>query len=373
MNESYYLDANAHIPIKLSYQSQIELNNLKASPVFYGHPLSPSYTGTSAATIIEKSRYDICKVLGISNPSKLCFTYSCTQANEWACQILFANMNGEVSISKFEHPSMRMAYEKHLSDYREERIFVNSHSIDIDMSGNIKNDTYDNSICLGAQSESGLIIDLEKIRKQTKGLMVCDLAQVIGKTPINLEESQIDIATFGAHKFGGPVGVGCLYLRDLSLWSSYGRNIGTSYGRDIQGTSNVEGIVITKLALRDAYDTMEQRNKNCLEFRNVLEDELKKMEFEVICEGANRISNTTFVRIPRGKGILLLSKLSDMGVFVGLGSACESFMVQDSNVMLGFDKHISNTEFIRISQHGEYGGKEAIEVLKLIKRAIQLI
>ena len=294
MSKSYYLDANAHIPIQLSNKSQTELETIRRGQSLYGHPLSPSYIGISAATAIEKSRYNICQQLGISNPSKLFFTYSCTQANEWACQILSSIVKSKVSVSKFEHPSMRAAYNAFKFD--------DGVNIQINEDGSIIDEVYDNAICMYVQSESGLIVDIEKIRKQTSGYLVSDIAQAVGKMSINLEKLDIDIATFGAHKFGGPIGVGCLYLKDSSVLQPYGKGIGTSYCGDIPGTSNVEGIIITSLALRDAYNTFEERHINCEKFREVLEGGLKKLDFEIVCEKANRISNTTFVRVPKDKG-----------------------------------------------------------------------
>ncbi len=367
---NYYLDTNAHVPVNLSSLSKEKLNQFRLSEAVHGHPLAPSSAGTAAATVIEQARYDICKLLGISNPSCLCFTHSCTEANEWSIRIL-ANMGVGIKSSPFEHPSMISAIKTHFHWFDGDDVSNSKYYLQINEDGSFKDYHSDTTICLAVQSEIGLISNLKQLRDSTDNIFLCDLAQAIGKAPIDIEKSGIDIATFGAHKFGGAGGIGCLYIRDPSWWIPYGT--GTSYARDIPGTPNTEGIVITALALADAIESMKDREKNCIAFKDILEPKLKELGFDIICEHGNRINNTTFARAPNRVGSLLLRKLSDMGISIGLGSACGSFMVQDSHVMQAFGKHESNTAFIRISQHGDYGANEAVEVLDSIRRALKVI
>lgn len=370
--KKYFLDANAHVPTVLSEKSTEKLNYiLDYTYNLAGHPLSTSDLGLKTAMAIEEARSKICNLLGIKNTNSLCFTHSCTEANDWACKILKANSASNLYISPFEHPSMQGAFDKY---------FSYSKKIPINVDGFVLDFNAHDTICVGVQSEIGIITDLEKLKKCTKGLIVSDLAQAIGKIPIALDDSPIDIATFGCHKFGGG-SVGCLYLKDPSMWISFD-DVGSSYGRDVPGTPNAKDIVISSLALEDAINTITERTENCCEFQILLESGLCLLGFEVICPFGKKISNTTFAKLPSPKscsfikypidGSLFLKELSNRNIFVGHGSACGSFD-EDSNAMLAFDRKEKNTSFIRISQFGEYNEQDATIILDAISSILQKI
>ena len=46
-----------------------------------------------------------------------------------------------------------------------------------------------------------------------KGYLHSDLTQVLGKIPLSVKKLNLDYATFSAHKIGGPLGVGALYVK----------------------------------------------------------------------------------------------------------------------------------------------------------------
>lgn len=357
----YYLDANAHLPLNLS-ASQIKKSQ------FHGNPMSPNLPGRNASIAIEKSREQIASLLGAKDPSSIIFTNSCTEANYWACIILTNhyligyNTNvPTINISPYEHSSINDS----LPLLPFDKTFIS-----LDKCANINEiSNSDYSIFIGVQNEIGSIANFPKIRQNTKDLFMSDLAQAIGRIHINLDELNIDIATFGAHKFGGPNGVGILYLKDPSIYAPI--NSCKSYNFDVPGSMNVSGICQTAIALKNSIESMNDRMDKAKSFRCVFENIIKQMDFSIVGEYANRIYSTSLIKPNKISGIDLLLGLEKYNIFVGLGSACGSIIKQPlrSAIALGY-KDAINTDFIRISQNGDYDDKDAQYICGIIEKII---
>ena len=67
-----------------------------------------------------------------------------------------------------------------------------------------------------ANNETGVVQNIKSIGqlcKQNKVLFFCDATQAVGKIPVDVNESAIDLMAFSSHKMYGPKGVGALYIR----------------------------------------------------------------------------------------------------------------------------------------------------------------
>ena len=362
----YFLDANAHVPLKLTFD---EIKEAEDKLSTFGNPLSPSFIGQKTKKFVEQTREEIALLLGIEDAFSISFTSSCSEANYWASLIISNNFLSKVgnedlpniNISPYEHRSINDCLSI---------LPFNKNFIKLDNSGAIDNiSNADYSIFIGAQNETGTIADFNLIRQNTNKLFMSDLAQVIGKTPINLNDSGIDIATFGAHKFGGPTGIGFLYLKDPENWCPL-NNI-KSYYHDTPGSLNVRGVYLAYLALKKSINNIKENMEKAKSFQIEVENNLSNIGFEVI-GGNNRISTTTLVKVPDNKGLDLLLELSDNNVYVGLGSACGSSEEQPllSAIALGY-KDAVNTQFIRISQTGQYDYNDAKVVSDIIYKSFK--
>ena len=340
-----------------------EFNNSIAA---HGHPLSPSAPGRAAAGAIEKARAKIAKLIGAKKPEQIIFTTSCTQACEWAGLIgSYVSRQLQVKSSVIEHPAIKQVLIKYWGD----KVFKYSYSYDgvalCDKERNL--DWIRVGFCIHMQNEIGTIQPITELRDK---YLISDMSQSLGKMYINVTELNIDLAVFGAHKFGGPNGVGFMYLKDTSDWKEFGT--GSRYYMDISGTPNVGAIVVTAAALEEAIQTLDQRRKNMVAFRDALEPELKSLNFEIIGENAERCPNTTFAKVPgvRHAGLTLMGKLGKQGIHVGLGSACGSLYAGGSPLMETLGKPSDGQDYIRVSQWGRYGANEAKQLLKAIRGAL---
>jgi cysteine desulfurase len=357
--KQYFLDANAHVPMsKKVLQEYVELNSVLDG---HGHPLSPSLTGRRAALVIEIARGTIAELIGAKEPNQIFFTHSCTEACQWGIYLLVGARPwvslANYAVSTMEHPAVQEVVDNY------ERISKFSKLL-VDKNTELVDHECERAICIHVQNEIGTIQDFTKIKRN---LLFSDMCQGLGKIPLNVTDLGVDIAVFGGHKFGGPSGVGFMYLKDTSIWREFGT--GSRYFMDIPGTPNVAGIAATSNALSEAIHTLPDRTEKMQEFRDVMEPELEELGFEIIGKGAKRCPNTTFAKTPKDGGALrILNKLGDSGIYIGLGSACGSLHTGGSPLMQALGRPSDGQDYIRISQWGEYGKKDAKYVADMIKR-----
>lgn len=356
-----FLDANAHMPMnKAATDALIQFNNSLAG---HGHALALSAPSRAANNVLEKAREDIAEMIGAESSNQIIFTSGCTQACQWGMEIFFNQLFEELDrgnyyelkCSAFEHPAIKQAFEeickKHYHNYipysepnKDGEIIFTSHS-------RLTRSNF--MICTHMQNEIGLIYDIANIDCK---YIFSDMSQSLGKIPVNVTELDVDIAVFGAHKFGGPSGFGFMYLKDTDWWKPYGT--GSRYFFDRAGTPDVAGAVSAAAALSYALKTLPERTSNCIEFRNVLEPFLESIGIEIICKNSNRSPNTTFAHVP-GRGAELITELGKQGIYIGLGSACGSVYAGPSQTVTSLCRDGNADDYIRISQFGEYGLDEA--------------
>lgn len=360
----FFLDANAHLP--LNPKAIVAYNDFYQSAAAHGHPSSPSQPGRLAASALEIARGKIASLIGAEKPGQIIFTAGCTLACEWGLKIFFEmeeSKNLSTACSPVEHSAVRDAFEIFSEKLNEKVTYL-----DIDESGLVKTGECDNIYqkisCIHMQNEIGTIQPLLQIKKK---YLFSDMSQSLGKIPVDVTELGVDVAVFGAHKFGGPGSFGFLYLKDINHWESFGS--GSRYFLDRTGTPDVAGAVATAVALEEAIETLEKRTQNMIAFQSIIEERFISLGFEIIGKGAPRSPNTTFVSLPQ-KGLLTLLKLGENGIHVGLGSACGSLHTGPSKLMSVLGRSDGVHDLIRISQFGEYGEEDAKYFLKMLDRSL---
>lgn len=356
-----FLDANAHLP--LNPRALIAYNEFCHSPASHGHPSSPSHPGRLAASALEIARGKIANLIGAQKSGQIIFTNGCTSACEWGLEIFFQieeHLDHSIACSPIEHPAVRDAFET----LSEEFIGRVDH-LEVNNNGTIKpTNAYSKISCIHMQNEIGTIQPLQQIKNK---YLFSDMSQSLGKIPVNVTELNVDVAVFGAHKFGGPGGFGFIYLKDPNNWQSSGA--GSRYFLDRPGTPDVAGAVATSVALEEAISTLEKRTENMKIFQYVIESFFYVNGFDIIGYGANRSPNTTFVFLPE-QGLSTLIKLGENGIYTGLGSACGSMHTGSSPLMKKLGRDGGVHDFIRISHFGEYGEEEAKHFISVLEKCL---
>lgn len=333
-------------------QAIVNFNTTLASK---GHPSSPSVPGRAAMAELEKARSEIANLIEAESPSNIIFTLGCSQACEWGLEMFCrkAKLLGyEFAISPIEHPVVRDVF----SALNKETI----NYLNVNEQGTILSPGKKANCCIHLQNEIGTIQPIETLGDY----LFSDMSQSLGKIPVNVQN--VDIAVFGAHKFGGPGGVGFIYLKDTKDWTSFG--LGSRYFLDRAGTPDVAGVVATAAALEEAVSTLEDRTKTMLAFQSTLEVGLEKLGLEIVGKGALRSPNTSFVGGFEGYSLNFLMELGEKGIHVGLGSACGSLHNNVNNTMKVIKNDDKAWNYLRISQWGWYGEKEAKIVIAEIEK-----
>lgn len=349
------MDANAHLNMnQAAIKALVDFNNSSAS---HGHPMS--YAGRKAAEAIEKARCKIADLIGAQSSNQIFFTTTCSQACEWAVFILSLISEREIyTLPLLEHPAIRQSIDSYFD--KEDIVKLN-----INDDGQVIFDkTYSSVICIYAQNEIGTI---QSIRDINCEYLLSDTSQALGKVPFKVGD--IDIAVFGAHKFGGPASVGFLYLKDTAWWSEF--DAGSRYFMDRAGTPDAASIIATAAALEYAIQTLPERTQKMLEFKSVLEPGLKSLGCEIVGENVERLPNTTFIVLPKEKSMHALLSLAEHNISVGMGSACGSIYTGASPLMRKMNKGEKATDFMRISNFGEYSKSEAAMFLDVLKKVLE--
>jgi cysteine desulfurase len=191
---------------------------------------------------------------------------------------------------------------------------------------------------MAANNETGVIQPLARISEITRergALLHTDAVQALGKLPLSLDASGVDLASFSAHKLGGPKGVGILYVRrgtPLAPTLTGGRQ-----ERDLRaGTENVAGIVGLAEAVALAIAELDKDTVRLAGLRARLEQGILAGLDGVTVNGAAaaRVANTANVsfRAVDGESIVLQLDLED--VCVSTGSACTTGEPEPSHVLL---------------------------------------
>ena len=188
----------------------------------FGNPSSRHLEGRLARQALEDARERCARVLGVS-PGELCFTSGGTESNALVLQSLLLRENAPLLISAAEHPSIS---ENALAL---ELLGIPLGHIAVEGDGRVSEKTLEAALdkmpgarlaaIMGINNETGAAADLGALTgvlRRKPGAPVhlhADLAQALGKIPLDIPGWGIDSASFSAHKIGGPRGIGLLYLR----------------------------------------------------------------------------------------------------------------------------------------------------------------
>jgi cysteine desulfurase len=187
-----------------------------------------------------------------------------------------------------------------------------------------------------ANNETGVlqpVAEVVAIAHRHGALVHCDAVQAAGKIPFDMTALGVDLASFSAHKLGGPQGVGALVLRqDMPLDA---QNIGGGQERGRRsGTENVAGIAGFGAAVRAAHAGLASYAR-IAELRDELERRTAVLaqDRRVLGAGAPRLPNTSNLTMPGVKAETQVMALDLEGVAVSAGSACSSGKVSASHVI----------------------------------------
>jgi cysteine desulfurase len=305
----------------------------------YGNPSSMHTFGGMVAAHMEEARAKVASLLG-ADPGELIFTSCGTESDNTAINAALMSHPAKkhVVTTRVEHPAV-LNYCQDLARHGYEVTFlpVNRHGIlDLDrVNEAIRDDTAIVSI-MWANNETGVIFPVEEIAKMAKAkgaVFHTDAVQAVGKLPINLKDTAIDMLSLSGHKLHAPKGVGVLYVRKGTPFVPYIKGGHQEHGRRA-GTENVPFIVGIGRAAELAGAKLEEENTRVRALRDKLENGLLQMEATMVNGNQEqRLPNTCSVSFEYVEGESILLGLSDLGICASSGSACTSGSLEPSHVL----------------------------------------
>jgi cysteine desulfurase len=188
-----------------------------------------------------------------------------------------------------------------------------------------------------ANNETGTInpvAELAELAKDAGALFHTDAVQAVGKLPIDLQSTKIDMLSLSGHKLHGPKGIGALYVRRGVRFKSLLKGGHQERGRRA-GTENTPGIVGLGKAAEIALKELAPDTARIAALRDRLEKGLLQRIGNCFVTGDpdNRLPNTANVAFEFIEGEAILLLLNREGIAASSGSACTSGSLEPSHVM----------------------------------------
>jgi len=334
--KTIYFDNNATTQVAEEVLEEIQ-------PLFcelYGNPSSMHTFGGQMGRRIGQAREQIAGLLGCE-PSEIVFTSGGTESDNTAIKGMLAALphKRKIITTRVEHPAvLTVCRELENQGYTVVELPVDKEGqLDIEqLAKQIDDDTALVTI-MYANNETGTIFPIDKIARLVADREVVfhtDAVQAVGKIPLNLSKSNIDLLSLSGHKLHGPKGVGILYVRKGTRLSPYMLGGHQEAGRRA-GTENVPGIVGLGKACELAAKSIEQKNSKVKNLRDKLEGSIleKCSDSRLNGDKENRLPNTTNISFEYIEGEAILLMLDKYGICASSGSACTSGSLEPSHVL----------------------------------------
>lgn len=313
----------------------------------YGNPGSIHTFGGSVAKDVENARLKIAELLNADhrNPdgeaTEIIFTSCGTESDNaaiWSA-LLTNPERKKVIASKVEHPAiLNLGRELERRGYIFETIPVDGNGR-IDMQA-LEAALDDNTAIVSvmyANNEIGNIYPVEEIAKLAHkhgALFHTDAVQAVGKVPIDLANSEIDMLSCSGHKLHAPKGIGVLYVRRGIRFRPFivgGHQEKARRG----GTENVASVVALGKAAELAKNGMAEEVKYLSMLRDRLENGLLERIPRIKINGdkSSRLPNTSSVSFEFIEGEAILLLMNQFGICASSGSACTTGSLEPSHVL----------------------------------------
>lgn len=332
-----YLDNNA--------TTRVEPEVVEAMLPFFtehfGNASSIHAFGSEVGKALKKARAQVQALLGAEHDSEIIFTSCGTESDSTAILSALKAQpeRNTVITTTVEHPAILT-----LCEWLEKEGYI-VHKLKVDKKGRLDIDEYKSLLhdrvaivsVMWANNETGTLFPVEQMAElaAAKGIMFhTDAVQAVGKIPIDLKNTKIDMLSLSGHKLHAPKGIGVLYLRRGCRFRPLLRGGHQERGRRA-GTENSASIVGLGKACELALQNMEKENGEVRRLRDKLEKGILSQITHCFPTGdtSNRLPNTSNIAFEYVEGEAILLLLNKLGIACSSGSACTSGSLEPSHVM----------------------------------------
>jgi cysteine desulfurase len=307
----------------------------------YGNPSSLHRPGRQARQAIEAARDSLGSGLN-TPPDTLIFTGSGSEADNLALVGVALKNQGRgrhVITSSIEHHAVL-----HTCHFLETLGFDVTY-LPVDAFGLVqpgslqqalRQDTLLVSI-MHANNEIGVIQPIQilaHLAHNAGALFHTDAVQTAGLLPLDIKALEVDLLSISAHKFYGPKGVGALVARSGIALEPLVHGGAQEAGRRA-GTENVAGIVGMAKAFELALNRQAQESTRLSRLRDAFWQRLAAQVQDIRLNGHldQRLPNNLSISIKDVEAEGLVLRLSLLGIYASMGSACNSASIEPSHVI----------------------------------------
>lgn len=328
----------------------------------YGNPSQQYSFARKSKLALNQAREIIAKSINAS-PNEIFFTSGGTESDNWAIKGSAFAFDGKKTIitSAIEHHAILRSCEFI------ERLDYPVKYISVDKTGEVEIEVLKNNITsstglvsiMFANNEIGTIQNIKKladIAHEFNAIFHTDAVQAVGHIPIDVKKLGVDLLSASAHKFGGPKGVGFLYIKNGARILPY-LSGGAQESFKRAGTENVASIVGMAIALNESVNSII-RIQSLYEEENYFISNMRLAGFrdneDFIWNGNHEIGKhipgLISISFKNKEGEAIMHRLDLKGIMISTGAACDSKDTQVSHVIksIGVPKEFSNGT-IRIS------------------------
>jgi cysteine desulfurase len=338
ISSGVYLDYAATTPVDKRVKKAME-------PYFtekFGNTMSLHFFGQEAKLALENSRQILADAIN-ADLNEIIFTGSATESNNLALKgPAFAKASAgknHIIISSIEHPCI-VESAKWLKKQGFEITELSVDKYGMVNPEDVKKAITDKTILVSmihASNEIGTIQPIKEIGeicREKNVLFHTDASQSFGKILIDVKKDNIDLLTASSHKIYGPKGAGLLYVKKGIVLEPVLHGGGQENG--LRGsTVNVPAIVGFAKATEICKKEMKKENARISKLRDkLIKSVLKIKDSHLNGHPKNRLPNNANFWFDFIEGESLIMQLDMEGIACSTGSACSSFKLEPSHVLL---------------------------------------
>ena len=372
-----YLDNNATTQVAPAVAQAI-------APYFtekYGNASSMYPLAAEAKKAMDIARAEVADLIGADYADEIIFTSCATESDNTA---IFSAVRSfpqkkHIITSAVEHPAVL-----HPFSYLETRGYKVDY-IGVDAQGRFNMQQYKKALTddtalvsvMWVNSETGTIFPVPEIAalaKEHGALFHTDAVQAIGKMPVDVKNTKIDMLSLSGHKFHAPKGVGALYVRRGTRFTEFmmgghqekGRRGGTENVPYIAGLGTAAVLAKTRLSDGSLARMAALRDK----LQNGLLASIP--ESKLNGDPEHRVPNTVNISFGYVEGEAILMHLNEYGICASSGSACTSGSLEPSHVLraMGVDFKFAHGS-VRFSLSDQTTEAEVNKVLEVVPGIIE--
>lgn len=351
----------------------------QVSESFFANPSSIHSLGGETEKLLIKAREQISEILQVAQ-QEVVFTSGGTEGNNLAIKgiaLEHQKRGKHIITSQVEHPSVfdtcknleRLGFEVTYLPVNQNGVI----SIE-ELKSSIRTDTILISL-MHVNNELGSVQPIEevgKIAKQHPKLFFhVDDVQGLGKVPLNLANSGIDLCTFSGHKIHGLKGTGMMYIHKQT--KLFPLLHGGNQERSLRsGTENVAGAVALARALRLMKEKEQKSRVYLIKLQQFLRERLGTMKGIYINTPTNAAPHIMNISVPGIKPEIIIHMLAEQNIYISTKSACSSKQTDESRILAACGYPLARTtSALRISLSYDNTIEELDIFIKALEEAIK--